>query len=210
MRPSLLILCLLLTGCGNLYNLSMKARAKQREKELKKLSEASASEASSRLGEKAAGEVILVNADNGFVLLRARNGLTLQTGQDLQCQGSGAKLRVTPERKNPNLFAADILSGTPQKGDPVLQLKGGNPQSKLVPVAAASLAGSSAPANTLSVDPSSIRPENLPVSTLDEPGHTMPPIHSSDPRRDPGNLLVEPPLPEDVDKPLLPGPALTR
>ena len=210
MRPLLLLLCLLLPACGTIHNLGLKARAKQREKELKKLNVASISEASSRLGEKAAGEVILVNADSGFVLIRARNGLTLQTDQELLCQGSGtARLRVTPERKNRNLFAADIVSGTPQKGDSVIPVKGsGKPQPKLVPIAASPLTGSSAPADTLSVDPSSIRPENLPRSTLGEPENSVPPMIRQDPRRDPGNLLVAPPLPEDGEKPLLPVPAL--
>lgn len=212
MRPSLLILCLLLTACGNLQNLATKARAKQREKKLAKLHEAAAGEATSRLGENAAGEVILVNADSGFVLIRARNGLTLETGSELRCEGTGSgRLRVTPERKNRNLFAADIVSGVPHKGDPVIPVKGsGKPGPRLIPIAAAPLTGSSAPANTLAVDPGSIRPENLPRTTLGEPGHTAPPIRTTDFRSDPGNLLVEPPLPEDVDKPLLPEPALPR
>ena len=211
MRPSLLILCLLLTACGNLQNLATKARAQQREKELAKLHEAAAGEASSRLGEKAAGEVILVNADSGFVLIRARNGLTLETGAELRCEGSGhGKVKVTPERKNRNLFAADIISGVPQKGDSVIPVGSGKPQPKLIPIAAGPLTGSSAPANTLAVDPGSIRPENLPRSTLGEPGSAAPPITTSDFRRDPGNLLAEPPLPEDGDKPLLPGPDLPR
>ena len=211
MRPSLLVLCLLLTACGNLQNLATKSRAKQRERELSKLHEAAASEASSRLGEKAAGEVVFVDGGGGFVLIRARNGLSLQVGQELQCQGSGGgKLKVTPERKNV-FFAADIVSGEPHKGDPVIPIKGsGKPDSRLVPIAAAPLPGSSAPANTLAVDPSSLRPEDLPRSTLDEPGHRPPPMNNADHRRDPGNLLELPPLPQDIDKPLLPEPALPQ
>jgi hypothetical protein len=206
MRPPAfaLLFCLLLPACGNLQNLSLKVRAKQRERELKNLTEASVSEASSRLGEKAVGEVILVNADSGFVLLRARNGITLDAGQELLCQSSGAaRLKVTPERKSNMFFAADIVSGVPLKGDSVIEVKGsGKPAPKLVPVVARSLPGTTAPDNTLNLDPNSIRPEDLPRSTLDEPGSAPPsfaPVPS--PANDPGNLLAEPPLPGDLDPP---------
>src|SRR5688572_428769 len=116
MRPLALFLCLLLTACGHLKKRGVKVRKSDRETELKKLTEASVSEASSRLGEKAVGEVIMVNPDSGFVLLRGRNGITLDEGQELLCEGSGAaRLKVTPERKNNMFFAADIVSGAPQK-----------------------------------------------------------------------------------------------
>jgi hypothetical protein len=200
MRPLALLLCvLLLPACGSLYNLGQKARAKSREKELKKLTEASASEASSRLGEKAAGEVMSVDADGGYALIRARQGLVLETGQELESRGKGtARLRVTPERNSKMFFfAADIVSGIPQIGDPVTPVKGGGkPAPKLVPVVNRSLTGSSAPDHTLHVDPSAIRPENLPRTTLDDP---LPPPEDATPAApapggDPGNLL-EPPLP---------------
>jgi hypothetical protein len=199
MRPLCLLLCaLLLPACGSLYNLGQKARAKSREKELKKLTEASASEASSRLGEKAAGEVVFVDADGGFALIRARQGLTLETGQELEARGKGtARLKVTPERKNV-FVAADIVSGIPQKGDPVTPVKGsGKPAPKLVPVVNRTLTGSSAPEHTLYVDPSTIRPEDLPRTTLDDP---VPPPEDAVPAApasagNSGNLL-EPPLPD--------------
>jgi|GEM_PF-2142744 len=199
MRPLALLLCLLLPACGHLKKRGVKVRKSDRETELKKLTEASVSEASSRLGEKAVGEVIMVNPDSGFVLLRGRNGITLDDGQELLCEGAGAaRLKVTPERKSNMFFAADIVSGTPQKGDSVVPVKGrGKPAPKLVPIVAHSLPGTSAPEGTLNLDPNAIRPEDLPRSTLDEPGDAPPSLTPAlSPANDPGNLLVEPPLPE--------------
>jgi len=76
-----------------------------------------------------------VNSDSGFVLLRGRNGVTLDAGQELLCEGSGAaRLKVTPERKSNMFFAAEIVSGTPEKGDSVIPVKGrGKPAPKLAP-----------------------------------------------------------------------------
>jgi hypothetical protein len=197
MRSLLLLCCLLLPACGNLMNLSAKAKAKQRQKELAKLSEAATSEASERLGEKAAGEVIYVDHASGFVLIRARHGLALHPGDELQCGASPkTKVRVTPESRNRNFFAADILAGTPGKGDPVIPVKSGvRPQPKLEPVGSASLAGGNTPGSAIDVDPSKIRPEDLPRSTLDDPPEARPvPLPSLS--EDPGNLLTDPPLPE--------------
>jgi hypothetical protein len=196
MRPLVLFLCLLLCACGNLQNIAMKARSERRAKQLKKLNEAATAEASSRLGDKAVGEVVYVDEEGGYALVRARTGLPLTASEELECQGTGnGRLRVTPERKNA-FYAADIISGAPQKGDAVIALKGkikGGP--KLVPIVANAPPGTSAPANTINVDPSSIRPEDLPHSTLDEPGRApaTPVRPPSRPQPDPGNLLLPPP-----------------
>src|SRR5262245_28503003 len=112
MRPFIFFLCLFLCGCGNLRNLAMKAKSERQAKQLKKLNEAATAEASSRLGDKAVGEVVYVDDEGGYALVRARTGLPLTTSEELECQGSGgARLRVTPERKNA-FYAADIISGT--------------------------------------------------------------------------------------------------
>ena len=209
MRPLLPLFCLLLPACGNLHNLGVRARAKQQEKELSRLAEAATTEVSGRLGEKAVGEVAYVDADGGYVLVRARSGLALPPAQELQCQGSSARLKVSPERKN-TFVAADIMSGIPQKGESVISVKSSaKPMPKLVPVSSGNLPGSNAPENTLYVDPSSIRPEDLPKSTLDEPGGSIGSrMVDQAPANDAGNLLVEPPLPDSTGAPLLPAPKL--
>jgi hypothetical protein len=84
----------------------------------------------------------------------------------------------------------------PEKGDPVIPVNpGARPQPKLVPVGSTGLAGDSSAGSAIAVDPSKIRPEDLPRSTLDDPGHA-PPVRRPSPSEDPGNLLIEPPLPE--------------
>lgn len=197
MRPLALILCLLLSGCGNLQNLAAKARAKRQQKQLNKLAEAATNEISGRIGERAVGEIVYVDGDNGYALVRARNGVSLPVSEELECRGGtgSGRLKVTPERKN-TFYAADILSGTPQKGDPVIAMKSKTKQEpKLVPIVANAPAGGNAPPNTVSLDPGSIRPEDLPRSNLDEPGTAVrtPAPPSSRPQPDPGNLLLPPP-----------------
>lgn len=208
MRPLLLTLCLLVPACGNLHNLGVKARAKQRDRELQKLAEAATTEVSSRLGEKAVGEVAYVDADGGYALIQARSGLGLPPGQELVCQRSAARLKITAERKG-SFVAADILTGVPQKGESALGAKStARAAPKLIPVKSTSLPGSSAPENTLYVDPSSIRPEDIPKSTLDEPGASIGSrMVDQAPAGEGGNLLVEPPLPGH-EEPLLPAPKL--
>jgi hypothetical protein len=198
MRPFALFICLLLSACGNLQNLAMKAKSERQARQLKKLNEAATAEASSRLGEKAVGEVVYVDEEGGYALVRARTGLPLKESDELECQGTGnARLKITPERKNA-FYAADIVSGTPQKGDAVIAVKSkAKAGPKLVPIVAnvAAQPGTSSPANTINVDPSSIRPEDLPRTSLDEPGHAPPaPMRvPSSVRPDPGNLLLPPP-----------------
>ncbi len=207
MRPLLLLICLLLPACGNLHNLAVKARGKQREKELQKLAEAATSEVSSRIGEKAVGEVVYVDDAGGYVLVRARSGLALPPGQELLGQKSSARLKITPERKNV-FVAADIVSGTPEKDEPVLAVKSNaKPLPKLVPVAPSTVPGVNSPENMLNLDPASIRPEDIRPSTLDEPG-SGPGSRMVDqaPADDPDNLLLEPPLPETPGDALLPPP----
>lgn len=210
MRPHSLLLCLLLTSCGHLHHAKDKARAAARERELKKLNAAAVSEANSRLGEKAAGEVVRVDATGEFVLIRARNGVILAPDQELECRGpGGGRIKVTPERMK-SFFAADVVSGAPAVGDSVIPVKGSKVSPKLVPLAVQP--GANDPANTLYLNPGDIRTEDLPNSTLSDPS-TRPPIpmlneptHSDDGR---GNLLVEPPLP-DKEPPLLPNAGLSR
>jgi hypothetical protein len=204
MRPLALILCLLLPACGHLRQANEKSRAAARERELKKLNAAATSEADSRLGAKAAGEVVRVDATGEFVLIRARNGITLAPDQELECRGpGGGRIKVTPERMK-SFFAADVMSGTPAVGDSVIPVKGGKLSPKLVPLAVQPGAAGD-PANTIYLQPGDIRPEHFPDSTLGEPGSRPLPPMIDVPREDEGgaSLLEEPPLPQK-DQPLLP------
>ena len=202
MRPRILLLTLLLLpACGNLRNLHTKAQAERRQKQLTKLTDAASQEANTRLGEKSVGEVAYVDSDSGYVLVRARAGLALADGTTLECRGgSSAKLKVTPERKN--LFvAADILSGEPKKGDPVVVIAGTDkPKPKLIPISAPpGLPGGTAPQGAVTLDPAAIKPELLPQSTLGPPGDFVPPNLERSPDMSPpdgSDILLEPPLPQ--------------
>ena len=209
MRPLLLFIILLLPACGHLRQANEKSRAEARERELKKLNAASVSEADSRLGAKAAGEVVRVDATGEFVLIRARNGVVLAPDQELECRGSGGgRLKVTPERMK-SFFAADVINGNPAVGDTVIPVKGRSGP-KLVPV---NVPGGTAgdPANTLYLKPDQLRQEDLPNSTLGAPrDRVLPPIDDPAAANDgQGNLLVEPPLPQKGSR-LLPEPELPQ
>ena len=69
------------------------------------------------------GVIELVNADAHFVIVHLNANVPLPAGTELtslNATGQTAKLKVTPERKN-IFITADIVSGSPQKGDNVLQ-----------------------------------------------------------------------------------------
>src|SRR5690242_6090070 len=108
MRPLAILLCLLLASCGNLMNLANKARTKRQARQMEKLAEASAEEASSRQGRNAVGQIIYVDSDGGYVLVRARTGLPLAASEELESTGADkARLKVTPERNRSGCYAAD-------------------------------------------------------------------------------------------------------
>ncbi len=207
MRLLLLLPVLLLTACGHLAHANQKARAAARERELKKLNIAATSEADSRLGENAAGEVVRVDATGEFVLIRARNGVILAPDQELECRGKGGgRIKVTPERLRA-FFAADVVNGTPEVGDAVIPVKGtGRAAPKLLPLAVQPTDGAAAPANTVFLNPGDIRPEDIRPNTLDNVNGPLPVIDG-----DVGgaSMFEEPPLPEK-EAPLLPGPNLPR
>ena len=119
--PLLLTLGLLGTSCGNLQNLASKARAKRQQKAMEQLAATSSEEAESRLGANALGEVAAVSDAEQFVLIRTLNGLNIPDQAGLETRRDGqrtALLRGTRERKDA-FAAADLLEGTPQRGDGV-------------------------------------------------------------------------------------------
>jgi hypothetical protein len=111
-----------LASCGNLINLNEKARQKRRMMELERLASASTTEARSRLGDKAAGEIVYADPTAGFVLIRPLTGLTIPTGTKLESRREArttGELIITPERKG-SFAAADVTSGSPQAGDSII------------------------------------------------------------------------------------------
>jgi len=69
------------------------------------------------------GVIELVNADARFVIVHLNANAPLPAGTELtslNATGQPSKLKVTPERKN-IFITADIVSGSPQKGDSVLR-----------------------------------------------------------------------------------------
>lgn len=78
------------------------------------------------------GTVVLVNIEGSFVLID--NGYRISPPIGLMAQSQGpdgpsAQLKVTEMRKRP-FVVADIVSGTPNKGDLVFEEKAVTPQTK--------------------------------------------------------------------------------
>ena len=72
---------------------------------------------------KQVGTVLLVNADAGFVLIDAHGWALPEAGMALKCLRDGADsgtLIVSGERQGSHVIA-DIVTGTPRKGDQVFQ-----------------------------------------------------------------------------------------
>ncbi|MDB6132494.1 MAG: hypothetical protein JWM59_737 [Verrucomicrobiales bacterium] len=118
--PALLFLAaLMLSGCGSVHHIAAKSRQKKEKKQLEKLIATSAADTSSRLGQKAVGEIAAVGEDSQYVLMRLRTGISLPANTELESRRGGTRtalLRMTPERKN--IFTiADLTEGAPQAGD---------------------------------------------------------------------------------------------
>lgn len=72
---------------------------------------------------KAAGVILLVNADAGFVLIETEGRIQPDSGTALKTMRGGQEtgiLTVSEERRGTHV-TADIVSGTPRKGDQVFQ-----------------------------------------------------------------------------------------
>lgn len=69
------------------------------------------------------GTVVLVNSEGGFVLVDSGSLPSPSMGKAARTRpadGSAAELKVTEVRRRPFVIA-DIVNGTPQKGDQVFQ-----------------------------------------------------------------------------------------
>lgn len=115
----LLLAALMLSGCGSVRHMTAKSRQKKEKQQLEKLIAASTADASTRLGQKAVGEIAAVGEDSQYVLMRLRTGISLPANTELESRRGGSRtalLRMTPERKN--IFTvADLAEGAPQAGD---------------------------------------------------------------------------------------------
>lgn len=71
------------------------------------------------------GRILVIGADNAFVVFQLEAGQSVAAGEELEVRFAGAsvgKIKVTPERKS-RMVAADVLSGTVEKGYEVVRLK---------------------------------------------------------------------------------------
>ncbi|MFM7182990.1 MAG: hypothetical protein ACKO2G_16215 [Verrucomicrobiales bacterium] len=71
------------------------------------------------------GRILVLGADNAFVVFQLEAGESVATGEELEVRFAGTsvgKVKVTPERKS-RMVAADVLSGTMEKGYEVVRLK---------------------------------------------------------------------------------------
>jgi hypothetical protein len=199
MRVFLLLPFLLLSSCGNLQNLAAKARAKRQQKAMEKLTETSSKEASTRLGDKALGEIAYVDAPEEFVLIRPLTGINLPANAGLETRRDGqrsALLRSTPERKN-TFATADILEGNPQTGDGVFPSTAKpKPQPKPKPGAKLESGVTPPPGPSVAPDSDFTTPSGLPAEKL--------PAAAAEQELDPAQLPAMPdPIktPEDLQKP---------
>lgn len=72
---------------------------------------------------KQVGTVLMVNTDGNFVLIDSSGWLMPEKGTALKCMREGQEtgvVAVGSERKGTHV-AADVVTGTPQKGDQVFQ-----------------------------------------------------------------------------------------
>ena len=71
------------------------------------------------------GRIVVLGADNAFVVFQLEAGESATDGEELDVRFAGAtvgKVKVTPERKS-RMVAADVLSGTVEKGYEVVRQK---------------------------------------------------------------------------------------
>lgn len=72
------------------------------------------------------GRILVLGADNAFVVFQLEAGETVAMGEELEVRFAGspvAKIKVTPPDKKNRMIAADVLSGTVEKGYEVVRIK---------------------------------------------------------------------------------------
>jgi hypothetical protein len=71
------------------------------------------------------GRILVLGADNAFVVFQLEGGATAAAGEELEVRFAGAtvgKIKVSKERRS-RMVAADVVSGTVEKGYEVVRLK---------------------------------------------------------------------------------------
>jgi hypothetical protein len=138
---SLLLFSAILCQCGAVGNLLDKATEKSRGKKqaaaLAAFNKAQQEEMEKSVGRDAVGQIVSVDVEGAFVLIRNLRppGLAADVTLDVK-EGSGARVRTCPAAKA-GFIAADILKGTPVKGEIVVlskeQQKSQNAADKYMP-----------------------------------------------------------------------------
>ena len=108
------------------------------------------------------GIIEAVNPDAKFVIVHLNANSLVPVGTELtslDAAGQSAKLKVTPERKS-IFISADIISGTPQKGDSVIQ---GAAPAKAIDAPQMIMNGDQG-RPTISISPAAMLPESAPVA----------------------------------------------
>ncbi len=80
-------------------------------------------EANQKAGHRLVGTIVAVNQEQRFVLIDTGSSYPAEVGEALKSFSNGAEtgvLSVSPEVKPPFMIA-DIVSGSPQKGDQVFE-----------------------------------------------------------------------------------------
>jgi hypothetical protein len=100
-----------------------KERKEKKEKKLQELADSKAKDNLEHLAATAVGEVSYVDAESGFILIRQATGRRIVPSTALLSKNPTgsitAKLLSSPANKG-SFVAADILSGNPERGNPVL------------------------------------------------------------------------------------------
>lgn len=168
---------------GALLNVPGKLLGKndaKKKQALEALAKADAKETADRMGAAAVGEVSYVDEESGFILIKRNNARVIPPSTPLLAKTlTGtitARLTASPAARG-SFLAADIVSGTPERGNPILvdpaakPTKDAPPQitpmagSPAEPASAAVPAGTHAPAR---VAPK-LEPILPPLEPLNEP-----------------------------------------
>jgi hypothetical protein len=177
MRALLLLLLAVLTSCQAIKGIGKKKTTQQTQ--------------ASRPQAQQIGTISLIHPDYGFVLIQTRKGFYLPDGTELTCYSPAGtptgKLKSTAARQG-NFITADIISGSPKKGDLALHEPAGSTKPSLPKPLATNVnpaASTSAPNQEPSLP-------DIPVSSV-----TATPSISASPQPN-TSRRVTPPAPEQL------------
>jgi len=164
-------------------NLRAKQAAKKQQKALAEIAKANENVQKERLGEEAVGEISYVDEESGFVLVRQLVGKKINPNTPLVASGPGgtSQLLASPAAKS-SFVAADIVKGSPRKGDAVSVNAAAQAQADATKTAAPAGNASAPPASagTAATKPAKLDPLLPPLEPLTAPADepelpTLPP-----------------------------------